>query len=390
MLLKDLPWDQALDVVLKQNQLGSQLQGNVLRIARNDTLQAEENSRKTLKDAQELTAELATKTYRLNYTKVDTVAVILPKMMTSRGAIIQDVRGNALIVSDVPNQFARIDQLVEFLDKPAQQVEIEARLLSANKSFSKELGNQLGFVMGNKSQNRVSGVGQVGSSPFARNPAPGVTAGGANIPLSVNLPAAGTSGLSFLLGQGADLILDEIITAAEARGTAKLLSRPKVMTQNNLPANISQGTQIPVQTNQNNTVSVSFITFSLKLNVTPQITDVGTILLQVAIENSEPDFARAVNGVPSVKTQQASTSVLIADGGTAVIGGILLDTESYNLRQVPGLGSIPVIGNLFKNAQIIKSTAELLFFITARIKPSDNLNILTTPPPPGEKGPGPR
>jgi type IV pilus assembly protein PilQ len=203
--------------------------------------------------------------------------------------------------------------------------------------------------------------------------------------LNVNLPAAATSGISFLLGAGADIILDEIITAAEARGTAKTISRPKVMTQNNLAALVQQGTQIPVQTNQNNTVSVQFLTFSLQLSVTPQITDVGTILLAVQIENSTPDFGRSVNGIPSVSTQRAQTNVLVPDGGTAVLGGILLDQDTLNIFQVPGFGSIPLIGNLFKRTQTIKSTAELLFFVTPRIKPADSINAIpgAVPPPPG-------
>ena len=174
---------------------------------------------------------------------------------------------------------------------------------------------------------------------------------------------------------GGDILLDEIITAAEASGTAKLMSRPRVVTQNNQPATISQGTQIPVQTNVNNTVSVQFLTFALKLQVTPQITEKGTILMSVEIENSQPDFARAVNGIPSVSTQQAKTQTLIDDGATMMIGGILVDTDSLNIRQVPGLGSLPVIGHLFKNTQTIKSTAELLFFITPRIKTTDAVTV---------------
>jgi type IV pilus assembly protein PilQ len=187
---------------------------------------------------------------------------------------------------------------------------------------------------------------------------------------------AASSGIAFLLQSGGDIILDEIITAAEARGTAKLISRPKVTTQNNQAATVSQGTQIPVQTNVNNTVSVQFLNFSLRLTVTPQITEAGTILLNVQIENSTPDFARAVNGIPSVATQQAQTQVLIPDGGTAVIGGILVDSDSVNIRQVPGLGNLPVIGYLFKSTQTLKSTAELIFFITSRIKTPDAISIL--------------
>jgi type IV pilus assembly protein PilQ len=382
--LTDVPWDQALDIVLKNNNLGSQLQGNVLRIANNATLANEEAARKAYREAQELNVDLVTKSYLLNYTKSDSVSATLTKLLSPRGTIIQDPRRNALIVSDIPNQFAKIDQLVQFLDTPSPQVEIEARLVSATKGFSRDLGSQLGVVFGNNSQNSISGAPIVGASPFNRTPTPNVHVGQA-IPLNVNLPAAATSGISFLLGAGADIILDEIITAAEARGTAKTISRPKVMTQNNLAALVQQGTQIPVQTNQNNTVSVQFLTFSLQLSVTPQITDVGTILLAVQIENSTPDFGRSVNGIPSVSTQRAQTNVLVPDGGTAVLGGILLDQDTLNIFQVPGFGSIPLIGNLFKRTQTIKSTAELLFFVTPRIKPADSINAVpgAVPPPPG-------
>jgi type IV pilus assembly protein PilQ len=179
-----------------------------------------------------------------------------------------------------------------------------------------------------------------------------------------------------LIQPGGDVLLDEIITAAEAKGTAKLISRPRVTTQNNIPANIQQGTQIPVQTNVNNTITTTFQSFALQLTVTPQITEAGTILLQVNITNSQPDFARAVNGIPSVANQSATTQVLIPDGGTAVIGGILVDTDSLNIRQVPGLGDLPIIGTLFKNTTTVKSTAELVFFITPRIKPLDSISVL--------------
>jgi type IV pilus assembly protein PilQ len=383
--LTDVPWDQALDVILKNYQLGGQLQGNVLRIATNATLQSEEQGRKALRDAQDLAAALDTRTFVLNYTKADIVSGTLQRLLSSRGTIIQDARRNALIVSDIPSQFLKIGDMIKFLDTPAQQVEIEARLLSANKSFSRELGNQLGLLLGNRTGNILTGV-PGNSSPFQRVPPPRVTNGN-GIPLVANFPAPATSGLSFLIQSGGDFILDEIITAAEAHGTAKLISRPRVTTQNNQVATISQGTQIPVQTNVNNTISVQFLRFSLQLQVTPQITEAGTILLTVDVENSQPDFARAVNGVPSVATQKAQTQVLIPDGGTAVIGGILVDNDSVNVRQVPGLGSLPLIGTLFKNTSTIKSTAELIFFITPRIKNPDSITVLAPGdgPPPAEQ-----
>jgi type IV pilus assembly protein PilQ len=376
--LTDVPWDQALDVVLRNYQLGAQLQGNVLRIATNQTLQTEQTAQKALRDAQDLAAPLVTRTFLLNYTKADTVSATLRGLLSPRGTIITDVRRNALIVTDIPTQFTNLESMIRFLDTPAQQVEIEARLLQANKSFSRDLGNQIGLLIGNKTGNILTGVPNT-TSPFPQTTPPRVSTG-SGIPLVANFPAAATAGLSFLIQPGGDVLLDEIIGVSEARGTARLISRPRVTTQNNVAATIQQGTQIPVQTNVNNTITVQFTSFTLNLTVTPQITEAGTILLNAQITNSQPDFARAVNGVPSVSTQSATTQVLIPDGGTAVIGGILIDTDSVNVRQVPGLGNLPLIGYLFKETNTVKSTSELLFFITPRIKPLDSLSVLT----PGE------
>ena len=373
LLLRDVPWDQALDVVLRNNNLGYELEGNILRIATQGTLQAEEDAARALREAQELNTPVETRTFILSYTQSDSVSGLIQELLSPRGNIINDVRRNALIVSDIPNQFDRVESLIGFLDTPAQQVEIEARLLSASRSFSRELGTQIGLLVNNNGQNVLTGVPD-NLSPFIRDPE---TAVGGSLPLVTDFAGVGTSGLSFLLGAGGDVLLDAIISAAEDRGTAKLLSRPRVTTQNNQPATVSQGTQIPVQTNVNNTITVTFVDFSLSLTVTPQITEAGTILLRAAIENSSPEFGRAVNGIPSVSTQQAETQVLIPDGGTAVVGGILLDNDSVNVSQVPGLGSIPLLGHLFKSTQVVRSTSELLFFITARIKPANPLEFLT-------------
>ncbi len=375
--LKELPWDQALDIVLKLKNLGGIMQGNVLRIATQATLGAEEAQRAAVRAAAASATPLINRQYVMNYTKAVDVANVLKSsgVLSARGTVVAEPRRNALIVADLPVQFENIDKMVAFIDVPAQQVEIEARLLTANKSFSREFGSQLGLLVGANSGNILTG-GSGAASPFSRTPTPrATTRGGTGLPLISNLPAAATSGIAFLMQPGSDILLDSIITAAEAKGTARLMSRPHVVTQNNVPAEISQGTQIPVQTNVNNTISVSFLTFALKLNVTPQITEAGTILMTVEIENSQPDFARSVNGVPSVSTQAAKTTTLVADGTTMMIGGIYVDTDSLNIRQVPGLGSLPVIGHLFKNTSTIKSTAELLFFITPRIRASDSVVV---------------
>ncbi len=374
LVLNNVPWDQALDLVLRTNDLGYRLQGNILRIAPQTVLQAEEDARRVRSELQALNVPLETRPFILSYATAFEASAVIQDLLSERGGIIQDSRRNALIVTDVPSRFARVEALIAFLDTPSQQVEIEARLLSATKSFSRELGSQLGFIAGNNSPNNVTGLPTTGS-PVVRTPAPAVNAGG-GLPLFANFPSAATSGFSFLLGAGGDILLDAIISVGEANGTAKLLSRPRVVTQNNEPATVSQGTQIPVQTNVNNTISVEFIPFNLSLTVTPRITDAGTILLTAEIVNSSPDFGRSVAGVPSVASQHASTRVLIPDGGTAVVGGILIDNDSVNVKQIPGLGDIPLIGNLFKSTSTVQSTSELLFFITARIKPSDPLEFL--------------
>lgn len=382
LVLNDVPWDQALDIVLRTNNLGYELMGNVLRIAPRTVLAAEDANERQLREDQALNVPLETRPFILSYTTGDAVSGLVTPLLSSRGTIVNDPRRNALIITDVPASFERIDSMIAFLDTPAQQVEIEARLLFASKRFSREMGSQFGIVVGNNSQNTFGGAGAA-ASPFSRTPPPNLSVGtgsgsggGAAIPLVADFPSNATSGFSFLLGAGTDIILDEIITLAEANGTAKLLSRPRVVTQNNQAATVSQGTQIPVQTNVNNTISVQFIPFNLSLTVTPQITDAGTILLNAQIENSSPDFARSIQGVPSVTTQQAATQVLIPDGGTAVVGGILVDDDSVNVAQIPGLGDIPILGRLFKSTSTVKTTNELLFFITARIKPADPLQFL--------------
>jgi type IV pilus secretin PilQ/predicted competence protein len=373
IFLNDVPWDQALDVVLKNNSLGKQLDGNVLRIASNATLEAEEAQRKRLSDARVLAAELQTETRILSYAKAAELSTVLKKVLSPRGDIIVDTRTNAMIISDIPGKFPAIDALIKQLDRKIKQVEIEARVIAATRDFLRDIGVQIGAIYGNYQKNTVAGA--VPGNPFTRTPPPSVTiqpgqSGGApnSLPLISNLAAnAPTSGLSFFAGITDRFLLDTIITAAERRGSAKLLSKPKIITQDNIQGFVQQGVKIPVQTTINNTVSVQFFDFSLKLTVTPQITDEGTIILQVDVENSTPDFSRQVQSIPTVNTQQTKTTVLVNNGGTVVVGGVLIDNEQVNIRQVPGIGSLPVIGNLFKNRSVNKQTQELIFFISPKI-----------------------
>lgn len=378
MVLTDVPWDQALDIVLRSYNLAWELDGNVLRIALQATLQQEEERRREYRQLQEENGPLVTNTFVLSYTQASTAGPLVEGLLTSRGAVVPVPEKNALMVTDIETRFEAISSLIDFLDTPAQQVEIVARLLQANKTFRRDLGNQLGVIFNNNGSNVLTGVPTL-PSPFVRNPPPSATAvGAAALPLVADFGlAAPTAGLSLLLGVGGDVLLDNIIQVAENRGTARLLSRPNVVVQNNEAAIIEQGTQIPVQTNVNNTISVQFQQFALRLEVTPQITEEGTILLNALIENSTPDFSQQVDGIPSVATQRAQTRVLIGDGETAYVGGILVDSDTVNVSQIPGLGSIPIIGNLFKSTSTVKGTSELLFFITARIKPAEGLDFLS-------------
>jgi type IV pilus assembly protein PilQ len=308
----------------------------------------------------------------------------LKKFLSSRGDVLADSRSNTLIIRDIPTVLPVLDNLIRQLDRKSQQVEIEARVVAANRTFSREIGTQLAFAAAsNNGRNIWSGTSGVGTSPVIRNfpplPAPPVIVGTQSgpsatsgaLPLNTNLGVgAPTSGISYSFS-AANFALDVIITAAEDRGVGKLLSKPKVITQNNQKATVKQGTKIPVQTIVNNTVSVQFVDAVLQLEVTPQITADGTVFMDVTVTNDQIDQAiPRVQGIPAIDTQAAETKVLINDGGTVVIGGIIVTNQQTDVKQVPLFGSIPAVGNLFKHTTVSSSAQELLFFLTPRIMPS--------------------
>jgi type IV pilus secretin PilQ/predicted competence protein len=379
IVLDDVPWDQALDIVLRNNDLDKQLEGNILRIATKETLKREAEENRDLAKAQAEAADVITTTRVLSYAKATSLTGTLKKFLSSRGDIIADDRSNTLIIRDIPSTLPVMDNLIRQLDRKSQQVEIEARVVAANRSFSREIGTQFGISAGNGSRsNLISGA--AGASPFIRNsplPIPPVVVGGSGgtssgaIPLLSNLPAATpTSGISYNF-TSTNFALDMIITAAEDRGVGKLLSKPKVITQNNEKATVKQGTKIPVSTIVNNTVSVQFVDAVLELDVTPQITADGTVYMDVTVENDQIDPAiQRVQGIPAIDTQSAETKVTVNDGATVVIGGIIVTQQRTDIQQVPLVGSIPMLGNLFKHTTVSSSSQELLFFLTPRILPS--------------------
>jgi type IV pilus assembly protein PilQ len=283
-----------------------------------------------------------------------------------------------VIISDIPAVMPNIDRLLTQLDRKTQEVEIEARVVAATRSFAREIGTQLGFGWGNASSS-VGGVSSVGTTPTSvfglapRYPIIGATAPsattGVQIPLFSNLmPTSPTSGLSFLTASNS-VRIDAALALAESRGLLKILSRPRVVTQNNIQALVRQGVRVPIvtQAQLGGPPTVTYVDAFLRLTVIPQITSEGTIFLNVDVENTTPDFGRTINGNPTLITQQATTQVLVTDGGTVVIGGVIQTNNSINVSQVPLLGTIPWLGNLFKHTTVSTSNQELIFFITPRI-----------------------
>jgi type IV pilus assembly protein PilQ len=381
IVLDEVPWDQALDIVMQNNGLDKQLNGNVLRIATRDTLKREAETDRDLAKAQAEAVAPVTVTRVLSYAKSSTMRDVLKKFLTTRGDILSDDRSNQLIIRDIPSVIPTLDNLIRQLDRKSQQVEIEARVVSASRSFARDIGTELGFA-GTVTSGRslFDGTPAVGGSGITgTNPPPPITIGSGSasgngvtsgLPLNTFLSAGTpTSGLGFT-HRSPNFALDFFITAAEAKGVGKLLSKPKVITQNNEKAQVKQGTKIPIQTTINNTISVQFIDAVLKLEVTPQITAEGTVFMDVLVENTQIDAGiPRVQGVPALDTQAAETKVLVADGGTVVIGGIIISSQRVDITQVPLVGSLPLIGHLFKRTNVNVQSQELLFFLTPRIIP---------------------
>ena len=354
--VEQVPWDQLFDAVLQSQGLAKRIEGNLVRISTQDKLRAEQEISQSLKEATFLAADTLTVTKRLNYATGAEISGTLEPHLTVRGSMNVDDRTNTLIISDVPFGIDAVTSLINILDVAEKQVEIEARIIEASTNFSRSLGVQLGF-----------GIGRIDPAKNAF----GDVADRVTSQINTITPAAGQiTGIAGLtVGGLVDVFrLDALITAAETDGEARILSKPRVTAQNNTEATITQGSEIPVPVQQNFTTTVQFQTAALQLTVIPRVTNVGTILLDIHVENNVPDFARTVLGIPAIQTSEASTQVMVADGGTTVIGGIYVQSESETEDRVPGLGSIPLIGNLFKSNSKAKDTREIIFFITARIQ----------------------
>lgn len=384
--LVEVPWDQALDLILKTNGLGMNIEDNVIRIARLADLQREQNERRKLDEEKGLAGPLATRRWRLAYAKGAELEPTIKKIALSpRGNITMDARTQTMIVTDLEDRLEKVRELIADLDRPTPQVEIEARIVVTTRNFTRDIGVQWGFNheqstrFGNTTNlvfpNSIvinGGAAQAAQGISANQGGQTDVAGiGNQAPAgrgyAVNLPANGsTAGIGVSMGNIlGNFSLDAALTALERQGRVRILSTPRIATQNNMSANIKQGTQIPYQTTANNTITTSFKDATLTLDVTPQITNAGTVQLKVLVENNSP--GDVVAGVTAINTQSATTNLLVRDGATAVIGGIYQNQESNNVNSVPFFSKIPVLGYLFRNKAVTTQNAELVIFITPRI-----------------------
>ncbi|MEM6456375.1 MAG: type IV pilus secretin PilQ [Acidobacteriota bacterium] len=362
--LNNVPWDQALEQILKINNLGLDIDGTIVRIAPLDQLRSEARAQRELEAERARTIPLRTVMRALSYANAREIASLLgtntgpdASILSSRGSVQIDQRTNTLIIRELPDYIDTVLAVIENLDTPEPQVKIEARIIEATKSFRRTLGiawdysgvasNATGNPTGVEFPNNIESTG------------------------GVALLTGGNNGfLNLALGNILDTFtLDAQIRAAENEGLVNVVSAPSVMTLNNERATIQSGLQIPIQTVANNTVSVQFVNATLQLRVQPQVTAEGTILMDIAVSKKEPQLAFAVVGATNapIATREASTKVIVRDGGTAVIGGIYEVSTNQSQDRVPGLANIPVLGNLFKNRTRVNDNEELLIFVTPRI-----------------------
>ena len=364
--LVQVPWDQALEIMLKVNGLDMIQEGNILRIGRVEDLAQEAKRRQELREAREQEGSLEVSTRTLSYAKVKDVQAILKKQMSPRGELVIDARTNTLIISEVPERIKVIDGLIDTLDAANPQVQIEARIVETSSESLNTFGIQWGMSgVANSSYGNQTNLIFPNSINFG-----GVVETKTN-PMGyiVNVPTADSVVFPKLsLGNIAGTFnLDVALSALTSKGKARIISSPRAVTQNNMPAEITQGERIPIQTNQNNTITTQYINAALELKITPQITARGSVIMLVDIKNDIADFSKPVNGMPTIKTETAKTTVMVNDGGTIVLGGLYKINEDSSHTGVPVLSKIPLLGSLFRNSRRYGKTQELMIFITPRI-----------------------
>ncbi len=391
--LKDVPWDQALDIILQAKGLGLRKSGNVIWIAPKDELAIKEQADLEAGKKKTELEPLRTQSFQLNYTKAEDVAKGLAgqgsagggaatRILSSRGSVISDQRTNQLFVTDIPSKLEEVQTLVARIDIPVRQVLIEARIVEASDTFGKSLGAKLGFVDLRGVRGGTPGWSLGGNNRVAVG---GNYVGAGQVTLQtpdvgnaftnqqfVNLPAIGQGGYdpaSFALsifGASSNRFLNLEISALEADGRGKIVSSPRIVTADQVKAFISQGTRVPFQrATSSGATAVEFIEASLKLEVTPQITPEGNIIMDVKINKDSLGTLTALGREINIK--EVKTQVLVENGGTVVIGGIYEQQSSDSVSKVPVLGDVPYLGNLFKTKTQDSTRTELLVFLTPKV-----------------------
>lgn len=383
--LKDVPWDQALDIIMQAKGLGLRKSGNVLWIAPRDEIAAREKQELEARATVESLEQVRTQSFQMNYAKAADIATQLTagssstvsgggnssnaRILSPRGSVIAEPRTNQLFVTDIPSRLAQVQELITKLDIPIRQVLIEARIVEADDDFSKSIGVRLGggvreFGVGSANGNPVRG--NFGSNYGAVTTGPSLT----SAPF-VNLPALPPSGQAAsyalsLFSPNASRFLALEISALESDGKGRVVSSPRVVTADQVKALIEQGTEFPYQTaTSSGATAIAFRKANLKLEVTPQITPEGNIILDLDV-NKDTRGETTSEGI-AIDTKHVQTQVLVENGGTVVIGGIFERTERNQIQKVPLLGDLPAVGNLFKSRNQIDQRSELLIFITPRV-----------------------
>lgn len=365
--LDQVPWDQVLDLVTRMNKLGVSVEGNIVRIAPHATIEAEKAAERKTKEAEQEAAPLITEYIPINYATATAIQVHLSEVKTERGKVTVDERTNMLIMTDVRDAIQRAREVIKRLDIVTRQVMIEARIVEASADFSRDIGIQWGFEhMTERGSNALGG-------PY------GFSGGLANN-YAVNLPAASATGaIDFTfarLGSGlTQFTIDASLQAMESQGVGRIISSPKVLTMDNKPAIIKQGKQIPYQTSEEGTISVTFKDAVLQLEVTPHITSDNRIAMVINATKDAPDPGISVLGQPAISKKQVTTELLVNNGDTIVIGGIITEDTGTSQGSVPGLGKIPVLGWLFKNQSKRDSRTELLVFISPTIVELEEVSL---------------
>ncbi|MGL6070521.1 type IV pilus secretin PilQ, partial [Craterilacuibacter sp.] len=387
--LKDVPWDQALDIVLQQKGLAKRQIGNVIRIAPQADMIALAKQAAEAKEATSLQEPLITEVFQIKYRTVEEVMAAIAGLVdidskeknTSaqvnssnngmKASAYADPKTNQLIVREKPPVLDEIRAVLAIIDKPSKQVLIEARIVEVNDSFQRDLGIKLGFA-------KIGGDTSVGSGygPNGGTPLPGTGNGTQTLPSTpnINLPAGLQGGTLGMIFKGASSIIGLELQAMQTQGIGKIVSSPRVLTADRTKAVIKEGIEIPYQSSSGDSgTTTEFKEANLVLDVTPQITPDNEIILDVQVNKDAANFTQTVNGEPSIDKREVKTQVRIGDGNTVVIGGIYIQDESDTVSKIPLLGDIPVLGHLFRSNSRKNERRELLVFITPRIVESDVL-----------------